>query len=215
MESNYQLSRIHNYVNGLMSKEEMHTLEREALEDPFLQDAIEGYALQRGVDAKQLSLLQKRLATRVEEQTVGRNRRFYNWQRLAVGATAAVMFVTVCILLLIKFLPQQTAGLAEVEIMQDQVFSISIEARDKGIVRASEWKELEDYLNKNFSSEIEKEGTIVLQVTSDSSGDPIHVEVMESTLPDTDKLVDLIYKKKGIWNPGEVEFTIKIQKVKM
>ncbi len=52
MENNYQLSRIHNYIHGLMTKEDMFQLEREALEDPFLQDAIDGYRLQNGVDAR-------------------------------------------------------------------------------------------------------------------------------------------------------------------
>lgn len=46
MENNYQLSRIQNYISGLMNKEEMFQLEKEALEDPFLQDAIEGYRMQ-------------------------------------------------------------------------------------------------------------------------------------------------------------------------
>lgn len=102
MENNYQLLRIHNYVMGLMSREEMHVLEQEALEDPFLQDAIDGYKLQQGVDAKQLSLLQKRLLERVDQRALEKNRYFYSWQRLAVGMVAGMLFVVVCSLLLFK-----------------------------------------------------------------------------------------------------------------
>ncbi|HMR18323.1 MAG TPA: hypothetical protein PKA53_03400 [Sphingobacterium sp.] len=181
MESNYQLSRIHNYINGLMSKEEMHALEREALEDPFLQDAIDGYALQQGVDARQLSLLQKRLVSRVEAQAVGRDRRFYSWQRLAVGTTAAVMFVTVCILLLIKYLPQQqpTAGLTEVEIMQENTYAISLQPYQEGAEPVEGWTDYEIYLNKNFQGNHDEVG--VLHVTFKIDGDGKPYDIQEET----------------------------------
>src|SRR5690606_41855039 len=92
MENNYQLTRIHNYVMGLMSKEDMYDMEREALNDPFLQDAIDGYKLQQGVDSHQLSILQQRLAKKIEAKAEDKKRRFYNWQRLTVGMAAAVLF---------------------------------------------------------------------------------------------------------------------------
>src|SRR5690606_24326527 len=141
MDNNYQLSRIHNYNGGLMSKEEMHAFEREALEDPFLQDALEGYAMQNGVDAKKLSLLQKRLATRVEQYDDQRNNRFFRWQRLAIGATAAVMFVSVCILLLIKYLPQpQKSGLSEVEILQESGYIITVNGSNSAAQPVDGWE---------------------------------------------------------------------------
>ena len=123
MENNYQLSRIHNYVNGLMSKEEMHVFEREALNDPFLQDAIDGYNLQNGVDAKQLSILQQQLAKRLEAKNESRNAQFFGWQRLTIGLTAAVIFVSVSILMLMRHLPQQQqeAQLQEVNIMPMEI----------------------------------------------------------------------------------------------
>ncbi len=39
----YSSSDIHRYINGQMPAEEMNALEKAALEDPFLSDAIEGY----------------------------------------------------------------------------------------------------------------------------------------------------------------------------
>lgn len=41
--TNYGFSDIHRYLNGQMTAKEMHELERAALGDPFLADAIEGY----------------------------------------------------------------------------------------------------------------------------------------------------------------------------
>ncbi len=41
--TNYGFGDIHRYLNGQMTAKEMHDLERAALQDPFLADAIEGY----------------------------------------------------------------------------------------------------------------------------------------------------------------------------
>ena len=41
--TNYGFSDIHRYLNGQMTAKEMHDIERAALQDPFLADAIEGY----------------------------------------------------------------------------------------------------------------------------------------------------------------------------
>lgn len=102
MNAHFQVTRIQNYLSGRMNAAEMHALEREALEDPFLQDALEGYKMQQGVDSKQLSLLQQRLAKRIEQKAIDRNRQFFSWQRLAVGAIAGVLFVVACVFMLLK-----------------------------------------------------------------------------------------------------------------
>lgn len=130
MENNYQLSRIHNYVMGLMTREEMHVLENEALEDPFLQDAIDGYRLQNGVDVKQLSLLQRRLAERVEARSSEKAARFFTWQRLTVGTAAAVMFLVVCSLLLMNYFPRK--GYKETEVvLMDSNFKVNLTVNSK------------------------------------------------------------------------------------
>lgn len=180
MDNNYQLSRIHNYINGLMSKEEMHALEREALDDPFLRDAIEGYALQNGIDTKQLSLLQKRLATRVEQYADRRDKRFYGWQRLAVGATAAVMFVTVCILLLIKYMPQQqNASLTEVEILQENHYRITIDEQQSSAQPSDGWAHYQHYIDQHLSNAKQREGRI--HITFDVNGQGEAYNVQEQT----------------------------------
>lgn len=178
MDNNYQLSRIHNYINGLMSGEEMHSLEREALDDPFLQDAIEGYALQNGVDAKKLSLLQKRLTTRVAQSGINRDTRFYGWQRLAIGATAAVMFVTACILLLIKYIPQQQkADLSEVEILQEAgIYNIHLEYAGSLAQPVDGWASYSAYIDQHWSNAEALQGRIQLNFDINEQGKPINIE---------------------------------------
>jgi hypothetical protein len=50
---NYSFEDIQRYLNGKMSAVEMHDLEKAALQDPFLADAIEGYTASDLTTAKQ------------------------------------------------------------------------------------------------------------------------------------------------------------------
>ncbi|HVS95641.1 MAG TPA: carboxypeptidase-like regulatory domain-containing protein [Puia sp.] len=59
---------VRKYLNGQLSPAEMQVLEKAALEDPFLADAIEGLATRTGAPLEQdLGDLQTRLAARVAE----------------------------------------------------------------------------------------------------------------------------------------------------
>lgn len=214
MDNNYQLSRIHNYIGGLMSKEEMHAFEREALEDPFLQDAIEGYSMQNGVDAKKLSLLQKRLATRVEQYADQRNNRFFRWQRLAIGATAAVMFVSVCILLLIKYLPQpQKSGLSEVEILQESGYIITVNGSNSAAQPVDGWEEYQQYVDQHYSNTEDLQGRVYLSFRINEHGQPTHIKgrTDTQTLGTFTELQDLLANGPK-WTGDKGEIIIDIQK---
>lgn len=153
MENNYQLSRIHNYVQGLMDKEEMYTLEREALEDPFLRDAIEGYRLQKGVDVKSLSLLQQRLEERLASNIERKNRFYYSWQRLALALTAAVMFVAVCTILMLRYFPNKSIENETEVLLMDDVLQHTtvIPMSGSDAVPSEGWDVLGDFISKNYS----------------------------------------------------------------
>lgn len=102
MDSNYNIIRIQRYLEGRLSKEEMYEIEREALDDPFLSDALEGYGMQAEVNHGKLSLLQQRLAQRIEGKQEEKNRFYFTSQRLAVASVAAVLFVLALVLLWMK-----------------------------------------------------------------------------------------------------------------
>lgn len=148
MENNYQLSRIHNYIHGLMSKEEMFQLEKEALEDPFLQDAIDGYRLQNGVDARQLSLLQQRLNRRIENTIATRHAQYYTWQRLAIGAAAGVLFVVLLALLYFKHFNGKAERTTDVTLSEPENLVAIEPLLDGGDATPVDgWKAFEQYLN--------------------------------------------------------------------
>src|SRR3546814_17782188 len=117
MNTSYHIVRIQRYLNGELNRDEMYELEREALDDPLLQDAIDGYRLQKNVSHRQLSLLQQRLADRIAGQAKERNAFFFGWQRLGVAATACVLMVLVLVLLWMRHQPaQQRAAAQEVQV---------------------------------------------------------------------------------------------------
>ncbi|MBD1434555.1 hypothetical protein H8B06_17150 [Sphingobacterium sp. DN00404] len=183
MENNYQLSRIHNYIHGLMSREEMHALEREALEDPFLQDAIDGYKMQQGIDVKSLSLLQQRLERRIAEHAQRKNRFYFSWQRLAIGMVGAVMFIAVCTLLLIRHLPnRQHANMTEVELMDDALTQTVVHALPGGDAQPlGGWESFSAFVSEHYSGvNMEKRLEVRFKVASDGLPYDIRPRVVKS-----------------------------------
>ena len=214
MENNYQLSRIHNYVHGLMNPEEMYNLEREALDDPFLQDAIDGYKLQNGVDSKKLSLLQQRLANRIEQQVDTRKRQFYSWQRLAVAMTAGVLFVAVCTLVLMRyFTKNQGVDLVQVHIMPDEVFDIKLEfLSDNDVNPEKGWETFREYLEHDLSLDSSKEIKVAFQV--DQNGYAFNIAIDSENKALIQELNGII-KNKYSWSGKHANFIIKLHKVNM
>ncbi len=63
---NFTATDIEKYHRGLLSNKEMHDLEKAAMDDPFLADALEGYAI-AGVNAgNDITDLKKRLSEKME-----------------------------------------------------------------------------------------------------------------------------------------------------
>jgi len=78
---------IEKYHTGLLSAKEMHAMEKAALDDPFLADALEGYAIS-GVNANaDIAELQNRLANRIEEEnkvvSIAAVKKSFSWWKVA------------------------------------------------------------------------------------------------------------------------------------
>lgn len=201
MENNYQLSRIHNYVNGLMSKEERYDLEREALEDPFLQDAIDGYALQNGVDTLPLSILQKRLQDRIQTSKYKKNRQFFTWQRLSIGSVAAVMFLVVCVFLFMKHFVAQKQEVTQVDLSNGFSEILSVEPILMGYEGEGHPMEGWNHLNEYFIAELGQENlTAPIELTFDIvEGRPVNIEVVTSETVALSNAVIEILRKGPEW----------------
>ena len=88
---------IQQYLEGSLDKKLMHELEKKALEDPFLADALEGYG-HSPATGHGLSMLQRQLHERISHQQENKKVFDLSWQRLSVAAAAAVMFISAGVL---------------------------------------------------------------------------------------------------------------------
>lgn len=75
---------IRQYLAGELDDKAMHALERQALDDPFLAEALEGYAAHDPDQSAHLAALQQRLEQRVGQSQKGKLRLlYYRWASAA------------------------------------------------------------------------------------------------------------------------------------
>lgn len=89
---------LEDYLDGKLDAKTMNRVEREALEDPFVAEALAGLSESPKRSLQSLSLLQKQLQERVAEQHSLKKTSVVTWQRLSIAAAAAVMFIAVSVM---------------------------------------------------------------------------------------------------------------------
>jgi hypothetical protein len=86
---NFTAADIERYHKGLLSSKEMNEMERAALDDPFLADAMEGYAVPGVNAAADIADLQKRLAAKSDSGKVvamySEKKKPFMWWRVAAA----------------------------------------------------------------------------------------------------------------------------------
>ena len=210
MENNYQLTRIHNYVMGLMSKEEMYQMEKEALDDPFLQDAIDGYKLQKGVDTHQLSILQQRLAHKLETKAYEKKNRFYSWQRLTIGLAAAVLFVVASSLILFKYLNHsKNERNTDVVLMEHEMRISNSIIGNTDAEPVQGWEQFNEELNSEIR-DFEGNGQVSLSFDV-VDGHPENLKVISSTNQDLSMLLKAFITDKVEWQGHKANIEIKVK----
>jgi len=96
------LDVLENYLDGKLDAKTMNRVEREALEDPFVAEALSGLSASPKRSLESISLLQKQLRDRVNQQQSTKKQSIITWQRLSIGSAAAVLFITVGIVYWMK-----------------------------------------------------------------------------------------------------------------
>ena len=85
---------LEDYLDGKLDPRMMNRVEREALEDPFVAEALAGLSASPKRSLESISLLQKQLQERVAEHQHIKKTSVITWQRLSIAATAAVLFIS-------------------------------------------------------------------------------------------------------------------------
>ena len=106
---------ISQYLGGELDEAAMHELERQALDDPFLADALEGYSHAELPAGPHLSLLQKQLEERIALQQERKNVFNFTWQRISIAAAASMLFISASILFWMKGSQRNGAPIAKHE----------------------------------------------------------------------------------------------------
>ncbi|MDM8177514.1 MULTISPECIES: energy transducer TonB [Olivibacter] len=211
--------RIQQYLKGELSPEEMNKLEREALDDPFLNDALEGY-LQKGVNTQHLTLLQQRLQNRITEQPQERNRMLFTSQRLGIAAVACLLFVLACVLLWMVN-TRNTANKTNREVTVElntgdpipsgNGLSIARKLTASSASPAAGWDHFNDYIAKKAKSNMAK-GVIVLRFQVNQQGRPFNIQVIKGTEYSQLNEIKQLLKGGPAWEAnksGEVEFVFE------
>ena len=138
---------IQQYLDGKLDPEMAHQLEKQALDDPFLWDALDGYSVYRD-PAADLSILQRQLHERIVHLQENKKVFDLTWQRLSVAAAAAVMFVSAGILFWMNSQksPEQLASQSqkpvEVNVIDRDSVEAVIRSKDEPVIASLRKKEV-------------------------------------------------------------------------
>jgi TonB family protein len=148
VKTNYPESlTIQQYLEGKLDPELAHQLEKQALDDPFLWEALEGYSVYKD-PAADLSILQRQLHERIVHMQENKKVFDLSWQRLSVAAAAAVMFVSAGILFWMNShkAPEQLASEAhkpvEVNVIDRDSVEAVIKSKDEPVIASLQKNEV-------------------------------------------------------------------------
>ena len=159
MNKHYDIITIEQYLAGKLSAKDMYRLERDALADPMLQDAIDGFEASNTIPHQNISILQQRLHTRIAQQHEERNHFYFGRQRLAIASIAGVLFIVVCILFWMINFPEKKASeqstVSEVSVSLQPTISTTLKSGN--LEPEIGWEDYNHYLRINNQGNISDE----------------------------------------------------------
>lgn len=156
MNKHYDIITIQQYLAGKLSAKDMYDLERHALKDPMLQDAIDGFESTNTSPYKGLSILQQRLETRITKQYEERNHFFFGRQRLAIASIAGVLFTVACILFWMINYPAKKANQQSTmkEVSVNLQSAVKISSKSGNLEPIISWEDYNHYLTINHQEQL-------------------------------------------------------------
>lgn len=192
---------LEDYLDGKLNERDMHMVEKYALEDPFVAEALAGLSVSPKRSLQSLSLLQKQLHDRIAVQATHKRKSVITWQRLSIAATAAVMFISVSIVFWMKNnADRQQAKKVEVVLAPKETAKGAT-----GATPAGGYEAYKDYLEKNNKLKNNKIGqSVTLSFKINEYGDPEEIKVIDSRGKKYDDEAIRLLKVGPRWEtPGE------------
>jgi hypothetical protein len=155
---------IEQYLQGKLDPKAMHALEKQALNDPFLADALEGY--KHTSSTVGLSILQRQLEERIAQQQENKNVFNYSWQRLSIAAVGTLLFLLAGILFWMKVSRYQKP------VLHTKHVEVFLTPEDSLITEpVNGWAAYENYLKANNRiSDQTTSGTVVVEFLVNTEG---------------------------------------------
>lgn len=195
MNNSYNPTVLQKYLSGLLDPSDMHQIEKDALNDPFLQDAIDGLSSQDLAGQPQLSILQRRLAERLADQGQEKSTSYFNFQRLAVASTAGVLLIVLGILFWMQRQPQVPPANNDKHVQIELTKIPTLTPLKGDAVPSQGWERYEEYLA--LPEMAERQGSIRLQIKI-QNGRPQSVELLGPNNNEfSEKIVDKILGSSG------------------
>lgn len=213
------------YLQGKLDEKRMHDLERQALNDPFLAEALEGYAKTNESATPHLSLLQKQLEERIAVQQEQKNAFHFGWQRISVAAAACLLFISASILFWMKgSWTNNRSGDKErkvdVSLMHpDSVKHYTLKNDQKMLQNevpafpAGGWENFEKYIreNKKVAKSSTTDAEVILAFKVNVTGRPSEIRIIKGNEESINKEVIRLVEEGPAWEYfGKQEIRLKI-----
>ncbi len=191
----------------MLDPREMHALEKEALEDEFLAEAMEGYHAVKTSHAH-MSLLQQQLQARVAKNRVEKTAVRLSANRMSIAAAAGL------ILILSSILFWMIAFDDSPEAPQDSVPETgAVRISGSAVSPVSGWEAYDRYIRNNINTGVPgKAGKVVLELTVRNRR-PEHVTVVSGLSPERNAEAIRLVRNGPAWQlsgkePGTVRVTV-------
>ena len=217
---------IQQYLEGKLDPEKMHQLEKQALDDQFLWDALEGYTniADPGAD---LSILQRQLHERIVHLQENKKVFDLTWQRLSIAAAAAVLFISAGILFWMNSNQRvekldSSSRQVNVTLMDtDSIVSIVKPAesavKESVVQPVTGWDIYRKYLEENIrvpENEPKLSGSVYLSFEINSDGRPMNFNILNSLSNSYDAEAIRLIREGPDWK-SEVGSIIKTGRVEV
>lgn len=209
MNHHYDILYIQQYLEGKLSPEQMHELERAALDDDFLQDAIDGYGLKETVDHRQLSLLQKRFAARIETHQENKNTNYFTWQRLTIASIAGLLFIVIGVLFWMMQNPDRLTHNSQVQ--QNSTINVqekvTVNLTDGDLFPKAGWAAFRDHISiSNIPVSIGEQVIVHFEVKDQR---PVNIHFVSKNSSQTTEAILKMLKDGSGWegSKGTLELT--------
>ena len=201
----------------------MHQLEKQAMDDPFLWEALEGYA--NTVDpGAGLSILQRQLHERIVHLQENKKVFDLTWQRLSIATAAAVLFVSAGILFWMN--SNNSASKPASNQVQVEVYVIDRDSLSSGALSTGSsadhvdavlsevivsgsgvqplagWDIYRQYLENNIHRPKNKpivKGTVFLSFEVNADGRPVNIHILNSLTKACDAEAIRLIKNGSAW----------------